>query len=812
MKMSALRATARIAWRGGRRHLRRSSLIFVMIGLPVALVAAGATIARTSVTTPREEIAGTMGLADIVFVAPSDARAKRFERSLPDGSEVVTIRGEDLPSIQDGKLGYTALVEPDVGIGSPIFEGHWELGSGRAPRAANEVAIQEDLLEGFKATIGDEVDLGGYELTVVGTALYPQALDHGLAVVGPGTLRAGTPISRVLVDLPAGQNVGGLDRFVQDVGLTRQEVGDVVVSDAAVWDAVSLVGGVLALFGTGLIAAAAFVVGARRQLRELGIIGAAGGEPRHARAVVLLTGTKLGLAGSLMGCAVGVGLAYAVHPYLDGLIGRVVGPVETNPLVLVGAVLMGTLAATVAAFGPAHSVAKLSVTEALAGRTAMPRPPGRVAALGALVLGGGAAVTAWATVSDSNVVLVGGLIAMLLGVLFAIPMLVALAGKLASRLPLSPRLAARDAARHGRRTGAAVAAAVIALAIPIAVGTYSLSEETYERQSPRLGDDQLYFGTPDQGAAVEPESLAGDVKATFPDALVVPLRRAVIPAKRSGSQPLAAVAFGVTDDTPDTVFGFDLFIGDSDLLRSIHAESGEEALAQGKAVVLGGFGTENGFVRVVTPSQRQRGVKVPAASVSSPSYFLESIPRIVISEDTASRLGFEQEDLSQFLLTAPRSVSSEDIELARGIAAKHPGFHVLSAEDYLPRFALVRAAVTGASVPLALAILAVAVALVVSESRRSHQILAAVGGGPLTHRKVVASTSTLLASIAAVLAVPAGILPTLVVQASSAAGRPLVIPWATIATVLFVAPLASGTLSGLMSRSPRLGSILNPAA
>jgi hypothetical protein len=65
-------------------------------------------------------------------------------------------------------------------------------------------------------------------------------------------------------------------------------------AEAAAWDAVSFVAGALALFVTGLIAAAAFVVGARRQLRELGVVGAVGGERRHVVAVVLLGGTTVG--------------------------------------------------------------------------------------------------------------------------------------------------------------------------------------------------------------------------------------------------------------------------------------------------------------------------------------------------------------------------------------------------------------------------------------------------------------------------------------------------------------------------------------
>ena len=40
-----------------------------------------------------------------------------------------------------------------------------------------------------------------------------------------------------------------------------------------------------------------------------------------------------------------------------------------------------------------------------------------------------------------------------------------------------------------------MAAAVIALAVPVSVSTYMLSEETYERRSPRLGEDHLLIGT-----------------------------------------------------------------------------------------------------------------------------------------------------------------------------------------------------------------------------------------------------------------------------------------------------------------------------
>ena len=113
-------------------------------------------------------------------------------------------------------------------------------------------------------------------------------------------------------------------------------------SEAGLWEAASFVGGALALFATGLISGAAFVVGARRQLRELGLVGAIGGERRHVLAVVLLGGTTLGFVGSLAGALLGIAAAYLVHPLLDDFVGHAVGPVEINFYALTGALAMGT--------------------------------------------------------------------------------------------------------------------------------------------------------------------------------------------------------------------------------------------------------------------------------------------------------------------------------------------------------------------------------------------------------------------------------------------------------------------------------------
>lgn len=790
-------------------------LVFVMIAFPVALVTATATVARTIVGAPEDEVAATMGSADLMVSTGEHFDRRGASPKLPAGSDVVTVTSVFEDVVEDGELHHATLAQIDGSLDDPMFDGLYDLTAGRSPEKAGEAAVNPVVLDVFDVDVGGRLRVGREELTVTGV-VRTRDLDQLIAVVGPGTLAARRGSSTTLVRLPDGAGVEPVVARLDAHGVTtRSSIAQTIAADAEVWDGVSLVGGVLALFTTGLIAAAAFVVGARRQLRQLGMVGAIGGEPRHVRAVVWLGGTTVGLAASVAGSGLGVALAIAVHPHLDRVVGRLVGPPDVNVLVVAAAIVMGTAAATVAALAPARSAGKLGVMAALAGRTSPPRPPGRVAGAGIVVVVAAGGVTGWATLRDQYVLLACGLVAMLVGFLSWIPMLVATTGSLASRFPTSVRMAARDAARHGRRTGAAVAAAVIALALPVAVATYSLSEETYERRRPRLGPDMMLIGRSSDAAAPRAaDRIALEVERAFPDAVVVPLRDARAP-RGPGGRPIPVFAFGakeVVRPGESTVTAWPLFVADERALKAVHAEDGAEALADGHALVLGGSEAHKGSVRLDVPSRggRYRTARLPAVAVDSPAYFNESLPRIVVSQATAEELGLSAHT-TQHLVTLPRPATGDDLERVRSIVADEPGFFANGNDDYLPQYADARSAVTAASVPLGLAVLAVAVALVTSESRRSHQILVAVGAGPWMHRKIVAATSALLALIAGAVAVPAGILPTMIVETASRAGRPLVVPWATVAIVVVATPLASAAVAGALARTPKLGSLLTPA-
>ncbi|HEX2049181.1 MAG TPA: FtsX-like permease family protein [Actinomycetota bacterium] len=817
MKFAPLRAATRIAWRSARRNVRRTALVVVMVALPVALATATATMARTIVGTPEDAVAATMGRADLTMTMGPRFDRGKLRRRLPAGSRVVSIRRDEVTIVRRGELLYTTLLEPGEGLEHPVLDGMYALTSGRAPRAPGEAAVNQRALDAFGVDVGDDVELGGYRLKVTGVVL-ARDFDSAVVVVGTGTLRGRAQLTIVLADLPAGSDAASVIAGLESHGhATRAEIAALAATDATTSEAVSVVGGVLALFCTGLVAAAAFVVGARRQLRELGLVGAVGGERRHVRAVVWLGGSTLGLLGAGVGMVLGLSIALAVRPLVPRFVGRTVGPLAVNPVVLGAVVAMAVIAATLAALAPARAVAKSSVMDALRGRMPPPRRPGRLAASGVVILVAGGGVTAWATITFEDDVLAAGVVAMLIGVLLAVPLLVATIGRFTRFFPATGRLAARDAARHGRKTGAAVAAGVLALAVPVAVSAYSLSEEAYERSLPRLLDTQLLVGTvaeTDDGSSREPLT---DLQEGFPDASIVPLAMATAAnARRPADDPISAMVSapdelgGETTQISPTMVGWPVFVGDAALLRALGAREGVSALDDGHALVLGGYEPRNGFVRIRPGGHAARARRVPATAVDSPRYLNESIPKIVVARATATRLGLESRQ-SEHLLTSSEPLSAEDVARARAIVARHPGVFVKSNEDYLPPYALGRAAATAASLPLALAILAVAVALVASESRRSHQVLVAVGAGPFAHRKLVAATAALLAATTAVLAVPAGFLPTAVIQVASQSGRPVVIPWTTIAIVVVVVPILSAIVAAAASRTPRVGSLLTPA-
>jgi putative ABC transport system permease protein len=838
-----IRAAARIAWRQAKRSPWRSALVAAMVTLPIMALSGTAIAIKTVIPTPRELVAEAMGTADIVIQGWSEElRPKDLERELPRGTRVVAASSLYSQNIVRGSTVYLSMREFSTPVDRPPLRGMFVILDGRAPVRAGEAALPPSALSAFGAHVGDEIHLDDLNLTlrVTGTAIPPGRIGDHLALLGPGTVagKADVGIDGFWIDLPPGIS---LDRatailakdpkvqgYQTSLDAARMDQGAAAVANGSAFAA-----GAVALFGTGLIVAAAFVMGFRRQLRMLGLVGAQGAAPRHVRAIVLFGGVSLGFVGSCAGVVLGIAGSFAFHPYLSRVAGRLVGPVALPILPLIGSIALGTAAATIAALGPARSAARLSTLDALAGRTQPPRKPGRIAGGGLVALAVGIPLTAWSTIGHVTVALAAGLLLTVGGFLVAIPLLVTWVGRLSGHLPTIPRLAARDLARNGRRTGAALAAATIALALPVAISSMTLSDEV--ELVPFMAKDQLSVSLSAPGGHLQRrgQALVADLRAVAPSSLIVPLVPAKLAAGESasagrGASEAVVLGLGGTETIqPGMSYQRqgNLWIGGPDLLRAFHAEAGIPALDAGTVVAIGPRSTDHGVVHLVIEDQEgYRNGERPIADVTAleagatryASLSNTGEYNYVISPAGAARLGLvptiPSDQNLQFVLLAPRPLSKGEIERVKSVAARHPGAFVISPGDLGSHGGPFRWIISAAGTAVALAILAVVLALVAAESRRDRAILVAVGAGPRARRKLAAVDGLLIAVLAGLLAIPVGFTPAVVYEVSQRIGNPIVIPWAAIALILVGVPLLAAALAGLASRQPDAARLLRPLA
>ncbi|MGH2794653.1 MAG: FtsX-like permease family protein, partial [Actinomycetota bacterium] len=500
--------------------------------------------------------------------------------------------------------------------------------------------------------------------------------------------------------------------------------------------------------------------------------------------------------------------------------------------------------------------ARISTLDALASRMPTPRPPGRLARGGLVLVVIGTLLTGVLfTPGDNEVVLTAGLGLMLIGFLISIPWLVTMAGRLAPRLPTASRLAIRDTARHGRRTGTAIAAAALALTTPVAVTAVSLSEESHQRRNRWIGEDHMLIGNQLSDLAGRPERLPAELRTeisqALPDAIVVELRGAMLdlqrhppapsekpiagggiteyPAWAEGPQiPLEAAGeetvVKITDDgaestitTPSSFRRFgQVMIGDAETLRALHAEDGIPALEARKIVGIGPSTTENGFVRILLLSYDREAprLEVPAVEAGTSSYSGDLMPLYVVSEEGAEAIGLlpGPPAYHNALVAAPGPLTGEDIRAVKDVVARYEGAFVQTLDDFLPNHTVLRLAATAGAMVVALAIVAVVLALIGAEARRDQAILSAIGAGSRARRRIGASRAGLVALLAAAVAVPAGFAPVAVVQWSRPEGHPILVPWVTISLVLVAVPAVAAAFGWLTSRKPSSSAMLQPVA
>jgi putative ABC transport system permease protein len=564
-----------------------------------------------------------------------------------------------------------------------------------------------------------------------------------------------------------------------------------------------------------LMAGAAVTIATRRQLRALGLLAAAGAGGRQLGVVVVLQAASLGLLGVVVGIPAGLLVAGALLPGLT----RAVGPPlsEVPPLLVApGRLLLagglGLLAAVVAALVPAVRAARLPVTAALAAQ----QPPARhrrwltIVGIGLVLVGLGLVVLqVWLMGSRWQPwVAVASVPAVLVGFAALSRALVALVGRTARWLPATERLAVRDLSRHPARSAAAVAAVTAALAVPMLLGVQAAQSAAWEAYVPReLRADQVL---------VYSQAATAEVTKLLPGARQAPFTTAT---DASGKE--VTVHGPLIDHEYSGVANQHPAIGDQELLVAMGGEQAAAAFAGGAVVAFGTNLVPDGQVTLaITDLPRPaRHLTVPAVEVTTGPYMGQMLPSFVISRQTAQRLGLPGlTEPPRYLIRAPRPLSDAQRDQLGALQARLPAVSITwaepdpflrSQEQGMRPIVLALLAVAGM---IALACVAAACALALSEAGQDLTTLGQLGATPAMTRRLMAAQAWLLATLGGLLAAAIGLGPAAVQTLASWQVRPRLaipvppspwaVPWTVLAVVAVGIPALAAAAASLLGRSP----------
>jgi putative ABC transport system permease protein len=327
--------------------------------------------------------------------------------------------------------------------------------------------------------------------------------------------------------------------------------------------------------------------------------------------------------------------------------------------------------------------------------------------------------------------------------------------KLGTRAPISGRLALRDLGRYQARSGAALAAISLALGIPSAVVATAAAAENNIGLG-NLSASQLMVRPEDLDGpfVVDPgkiDHLRAGVDAlakALPDATVIPLDAARDPkdTAKPGLPGLTGVSIG--KPTKDGFFDVGLvFVATPELLAMYGLDESDIADAD---VITSDTGDLRIFASVTADAIDRNNLERVASPGSLPTSY-SALPHALVSSARLQAHGWISVPSGRWLIDTKQPLTAAQLSNARQIATQY-GLTVESRDDQQGLVNLRRGAVTIGMV-LALAILAMTIGLIRSESSGDLRTLTASGATGSTRRNISAVTAGGLALLGAVLGI-----------------------------------------------------------
>jgi putative ABC transport system permease protein len=409
------------------------------------------------------------------------------------GSNGKKVQGGGAPSVGQS---YTPPAEH---LGEPI-----NFTSGHAPTAAGEIGLNAGAAKLGKLNVGDHTKVlvpsfGTVDVTVSG--IYSTKTETGGYI---GALFARDQAVKLFTD---GQHVGVAD--IAGTGLSQTELKSRIaaalpdlkvmtgkeVKDEAqnqINTALKFINYFLLAFGAIALLVGTFIIYntfsmiVAQRLRELALLRAIGASRKQVSRSVLFEAVIVGLVGSVLGIAGGVGLAYGLRALLNSFnVGLPSGSLQLQPRTIVVALLVGVVVTAFSAYTPARRASKTAPVAAMREEFASTGTSLRkrtiagavLAVIGALGLAAGATAKSGGGAAG----LVGlGALGMIFGVLLGAPALsrpiVGGVGAVVAK-PFGPvgRLARTNAVRNPRRTAATAFALTLGLMLVTAIAVFGSS-------------------------------------------------------------------------------------------------------------------------------------------------------------------------------------------------------------------------------------------------------------------------------------------------------------------------------------------------
>lgn len=583
----------RLGRREAARHPGRSTLIALMVGLPVLLLVAGISLAATAIIEPDERLPYAMGQAQARLTAfdtritpspwgplpagfhgtpdpipgwgPTPAQQASAVQQVTGGTVIPLVETRTLARAGQGIADVTVL-----GLDAaahPVLDGLVQLRSGRWPTGPGEVVVtptgqHRGLPESGDILVVDPRDGTESSRRVVGVAdAFRVSWDvQPVELIGwPGALGStgapafvldrGEPMRWAEVQRLAAYGLHAQSRSVVLDPPPADQLPDHGWSSGIDGDAQLLMTALVSivlLLETTLLVGPAFAVTAAAQRRTLALAAGNGATLAQLRRVVLGPALVLGVVAVLVGAGLGVGTGYAV---LRGLRANdpavLVGPFGVLPGPLLVVLATAVASTLVAALLPARGLARLDLVAVLRGQVSAP-PLNWRSPVGALVLGGlGALVVVAAAATPPNATISGwpaavltglGAIALVAGALSLAPALLVWLARAGRAAPAPWRMALRDAARHRGRATATIAAvlgaAALSATVLVAVASAAAVGEREHRPIAPLGVGVL---SPSRALAGQGPAEQGPVEQARAVVTLQQLVAAAAPRLRTGA-------------------------------------------------------------------------------------------------------------------------------------------------------------------------------------------------------------------------------------------------------------------------------------